>query len=316
MPSMLLHEIMSMTEDQAREHIEKIRWPNGPVCPHCKGTVAVKLQGKSTRPGLYKCKMKECRKQFTVMVGSIFSDSHIPLRIWVAAFNLMCASKKGISAHQIHRMLGVTYKSAWFLCHRIRFAMKQEPLAGMLTGIVEVDETYVGGKPRRKAGLWGEPNKAGRGTKKTPVMVLVQRDGSARCRPLANVNGKTLKNEIAVNVAKETIIMTDQLADYRKAAAGYGGHHTVNHTFREYSRKEPDGLKVHTNTAESFFSLLKRGHYGTFHKLSKHHLHRYCDEFAFRWTNRNIDDEERTTLAINGIEGKHLQYKGPTGMTA
>lgn len=147
---MILTDILAMTEDQAREHIEKIRWPNGPVCPHCKGTVAVKLAGKSTRPGLYKCKTKDCRKQFTVMVGSIFSDSHIPLKIWIAAFHLMCASKKGVSAHQIHRMLGVTYKSAWFLCHRIRFAMKQKPLAGMLTGIVEADEVWMGGKPRYK----------------------------------------------------------------------------------------------------------------------------------------------------------------------
>jgi transposase-like protein len=298
-------------ETKAREFLESKLWPAGPVCPHCACAEVYKLTAKPTskkpvRPGVYKC--KACRKQFTVRVGTIFEDSHIPLCKWLMALHLMTSSKKGVSSLQISRECGITIKSAWFLTHRIREAMRDTGPLEPLTGIVEADETYVGGKPRRSAGLWGKKNKAGRGTKKTPVMVLVQRDGSARCRPLANVNGKTLKNEIAVNVAKETIIMTDQLADYRKAAAGYGGHHTVNHTFREYSRKEPGGLSVHTNTAESFFALIKRGHYGIFHMLSKKHLHRYCDEFSFRWKYRHTTDGERMVEAIKGAEGKRLTY--------
>lgn len=297
-------------EDAARAFLESKLWPAGPVCPHCACMDIYKLTAKPTskspvRPGVYKC--KACRKQFTVRVGTIFEDSHIPLCKWLMALHLMTSSKKGVSSLQISREVGITMKSAWFLTHRIREAMRDDGPREPLTGIVEADETYVGGKPRR-GNLWSKPHKPGRGTKKSPVMVLVQRDGSARCKPLENVDGKTLKNEIAVNVAKETIIMTDELAEYRKAADGYGGHHTVKHSFREYSRKEPDGLNVHTNTAESFFALIKRGHYGIFHQLSKHHLFRYCNEFAFRWTHRNVTDGERMVAAIQGAEGKRLTY--------
>src|SRR5262245_17703741 len=225
----------------------------------------------------------------------------------------MCASKKGISAHQIHRMLGVTYKSAWFLCHRIRFAMKQEPLAGMLSGVVEIDETYVGGKPRKLR--WGK-NKAGRGTEKAPVMVLIQRDGEAVCKPMQRVDLKTVKANILENVDPNATICTDELSVYTHLRYTHD-HEVIKHGIRNYSRKrKSDGLRVHVNTAESFFSLLKRGHYGTFHQLSKHHLHRYCDEFAFRWKHRKADDGERTDTAIAGAEGKRLQYKGPVaGLT-
>jgi transposase-like protein len=204
--------------------------------------------------------------------------------------------------------LGCTQKTAWFLNHRIREAMKQEPMASMLQGTVEVDETYVGGKPRKGTG----PHKRGRGTKKSPVMVLVERDGNARAVPLPNVIADTLHNEIAVNVAKEAIVMTDELSAYARVRQG-DGHRTVNHSAGEYARRDPDGVNVHTNTAESFFALLKRGHYGVFHQLSKKHLHRYCTEFGFRWNRRRISDGERMVDAIRGAEGKRLMYKNPRG---
>lgn len=297
-------------EDQARAFLESKRWPNGPVCPHCKATEAYKLTAKSgstkpVRKGVYKC--AACREQFSVRVGTIFEDSKLPLCKWLMAIHLMTSSKKGVSSHQIARELGITIKSAWFLTHRIREAMKREPMAGMLEGIVEVDETYVGGKPRKGTG----EHKRGRGTKKTPVMVLVERDGSAQAMPLKNITGETLRGEIAVNVAKEAIIMTDELEQYRGVRETPDGHRTVKHSADEYSRRDPDGIVVHTNTAESFFALLKRGHYGIFHQLSKKHLHRYCNEFGFRWNYRRVSDGERMVAAIVGAAGKRLMYHQP-----
>lgn len=302
-------------EADARQFLENKRWPNSPVCPHCKGKEAYQLTAKPNsrhpvRPGVYKC--KSCREQFTVRVGTIFEDSKIPLSKWLMAIHLMTSSKKGVSSHQIARELGITQKSAWFLNHRIREAMKLEPMSSMLQGTVEVDETYVGGKPRKGTG----PHKRGRGTDKTPVMVLVERDGNARAMPLENVTGDTLKNEIAVNVAKEAIIVTDELPSYHGVRENVLQHRTVTHSHGEYARKDPDGFNVHTNTAESFFALLKRGHYGIFHQLSKKHLHRYCNEFGFRWNNRKVTDGERMVAAINGIEGKRLFYKTPTTESA
>lgn len=293
-------------EDRARAFLESKRWPNGPVCPHCKGTEVYTLTPKSVsrqpvRPGVYKC--KACREQFTVRIGTIFEESKLPLSKWLMAIHLMTSSKKGVSSHQIARELGITQKSAWFLNHRIREAMKLEPMAGMLEGIVEVDETYVGGKPRFKG-----TSKRGRGTDKAPVMVLVERDGNARAIPLPNVTGETLKNEIAVNVAKEAIIMTDELSSYQGIREDAVAHRTVKHSAGEYVRKDKDGVLAHTNTAESFFALLKRGHYGIFHQLSKKHLHRYCNEFGFRWNHRKVTDGERMAAAIGGIEGKRLMY--------
>ncbi len=294
-------------ETAAREFMEKKRWPNGPVCPHCQATEVYQLTANPdsehpVRPGVYKC--KKCRKQFTVRIGTIFEESKVPISKWLMAIHLMTSSKKGVSSHQIARELGITQKSAWFLNHRIREAMKKEPMAGMLQGEVEVDETYVGGKPRKGTG----PHKRGRGTGKTPVMVLVERDGSARAFPLENVTADTLKGEIAVNVAKEAIVMTDELSSYQGVRDEPGAHRTVKHSAGEYSRKDPDGVNVNTNTAESFFALLKRGHYGIFHQISKKHLHRYCDEFGFRWDHRKVSDGERMVAAIEGAEGKRLMY--------
>jgi transposase-like protein len=295
-------------EDKARAFLESKRWPNGPVCPHCKCAEVYPLTAKPgsktpVRPGVYKC--KACRQQFTVRIGTIFEESKIPLSKWLMAIHLMTSSKKGISSHQMARELGVTQKSAWFLNHRIREAMKQEPMAGMLQGTVEVDETYVGGKPRRGS---GKKSQRGRGTAKKPVMVLVERDGSARAVPLDTVSGKTLKGQVAVHVAKEAIVMTDEFAAYTGLESQVARHETVNHSAGQYSRVSADGMTINTNTAESFFALLKRGHYGTFHQLSKQHLHRYCNEFGFRWTERKVTDGERMVAAIKGAEGRRLMY--------
>ena len=294
-------------EDAARQFIESRIWPRGPVCPHCGATEPYTLTPKpdSKRPvrrGVYKC--RACRKQFTVRIGTIFEDSHIPFCKWLMTLHLMTSSKKGISSLQISRELDITVKSAWFMTHRIREAMRQGGPLDPLDDTVEVDETYVGGKPRKGTG----PHKRGRGTKKTPVMVLVERDGNARAFPVEMVDSKTLKNEIAVNVAKAAVVMTDDLPSYTGVREP-GKHRTVTHSAGEYSRVDPDGLKVHTNTAESFFSLLKRGHYGTFHQLSKKHLHRYCNEFSFRWDHRKTSDGERMVEALKGAKGKRLMYK-------
>lgn len=218
-------------ESKAREFIESKRWSNGPICPHCDCKEVYKLTAKPeskkpVRPGVYKC--KACRKQFTVRIGTIFEESLIPLSKWLMAIHLMTSSKKGISSHQIAREVGITQKSAWFLCHRIREAMKKEPMAGMLQGTVEVDETYVGGKPRKHSGK--RPAQRGRGTSKKPVMVLVERDGSAHAVPIDIVSAKTLKNQIAVNVAKEAIIMTDEFQSYNGLNKNFARHETITHS--------------------------------------------------------------------------------------
>lgn len=301
---MNLSDLAALTEDQARQYLESIRWPNGPICPHCGSDKAIKLQGKATRPGVYKCKARECRRQFSVTVGTIMERSHIKLRHWIIAFHLMCASKKGISAHQLHRELGITYKSAWFMCHRIRYAMTQQPLVGMLNGTVEVDETYIGGKTRKGF--------SGRGSeRKTPVVALVQRGGGVRAKPVPSVGAATLKKEIRNHVDTAATIMTDEWASYRGLANEFAGHHVVKHSVGEYVRGD-----VHTNTAESYFALLKRGIDGIFHHVGRNHLHRYCNEFSFRWTNRKVDDGTRTVRAIMGSEGKRLTYKEPTAKSA
>lgn len=297
-------------ETTAREFLEAKRWPNGPVCPFCQSTAVYKLtpkagSAKPVRPGVYKC--KACRKQFTVRVGTIFEDSHIPLAKWLMAIHLMTSSKKGISSHQLSRELGITLKSAWFLSHRVREAMREEPMAGLLNGVVEVDETYVGGKPRaNQRGMV----KTGRGTDKQPVMVLVERHGSARSMPVPRVDGATLKQAVRDHVDRSASIMTDELQSYQGLNQEFtGGHFTVNHTQREFVRYVNEGTDFVTiNTAESYSALLKRGHYGIFHHLSKKHLHRYCDEFSFRWNHRKVTDGERMVAAIRGTEGKRLLH--------
>lgn len=302
---MNLSELSKLTEDQARETLERIRWPNGPVCAHCGGTEnATKFNGKKHRKGVYKC--NDCGEQFTVTVNSVMEASHISIRHWLMAFSILCSAKKGISALQLQRQLDLgSYRSAWHLCHRIRHAMGQDPLKGLLKGVVIADETYVGGKPRKggPAGIFG------RGTRKAAVVALVERGGKGRVRswPVAHVNAKTLKNAIRENVDPGAMIYTDEFTSYRGIGRHFaGGHHTVNHSAGEYMR---DG--VTTNDAECYFSLLKRGVMGSFHHVSRKHLHRYCNEFSYRWNERKTTDEVRTAKAIALSGGARLMYQDP-----
>lgn len=296
-----LTEIMRRfgNEEAARDVIEKLRWPDGPVCPHCGCREIYRLtpNGNSDnhgRKGLLKC--KACRKQFTVTVGTIFEDSHIPLHKWLMAIYLICSSKKGMSAFQLHRMLGITYKSAWFMGHRIRFAMTQSPLSEKLSNIVEADETYIGGKARGKRGRGAE--------NKTKVFSLIQRDGDTKSFVVNNVKGKTLKKLIKDNVIETAHVMTDEFKAYNGLKKQVAKHSTVEHGRKEYVR----GI-VHVNFAESYFSLLKRGILGTFHHVSEEHMPRYLSEFDYRWNRRDKNDGERTIEAILNSKGKRLMYR-------
>jgi len=305
---MNLAELTRMNEDQIRRYFESLLWPNGPTCPRCKGQDVTKLQGEATRPGVYLC--NPCRRQFTVTVGTIFEDSHIPLRSWAIAIAMMCASKKAVSAKQLQRQLGLgSYKSAWFMCHRIRHAMAKGPLADLLDGAVEVDETYVGGKPRKgqrdKAGNIVK-HKRGRGTKKTPVVALVERGGNVRTRVVADVTGTSLKDAIRDHVSKQATVYTDEHKGYIGVGGMVKDHKTINH-------KECYAIgDIHINTGESFFSLLKRGVIGAFHHVSKKHLPRYCCEFEFRWERRKMGDGTRAAQAIQAGKGKRLMYREPS----
>lgn len=281
-------------EEKAYEFIERLRWPDGPRCAHCGAERVYRLKVKNTKRKVLKCGV--CRKQFSVTVGTIFEDSHIPLTKWLAGMYLMCSSKKGISAHQLHRALGITYKSAWFMCHRIRHAMSQPPLSDKLRGIIEADETYVG--PKDVRGL------SGRGAgKKTIVFALIERHGRVRSFKVDDVKARTLQQLIRENVSGMAHIMTDSFWSYRGLRRQFAGHHTVDHG-REYVR----GV-IHTNFAESYFSLLKRGILGSFHHVSERHMQRYLDEFNFRWTHRKLSDGERTEQAIRSVEGKRLTLR-------
>ncbi len=274
-------------EDKAREFLEAIRWPDVPVCPHC-GVVgnAYKLQGKSTRPGLYKC--GGCRKPFTVTVGTIFADSHIPLSKWLLAYHLLCASKKGMSAHQFHRMLKVTYRSAWFMAHRIRYTMSQEPLSSKLTGVIKVDETYVGGK-LRVGPYRAQPYMRARGRKpnypsvtsnKAAVVSVLQRGGKVQFRHVERVTAENLKPIVNQMIAEDAHVMTDS-STVLKGALIARKHDQVNHVAKEYVRYE-DGVCITTNTIEGYFATLERGINGVYHHVGKQHLHRYLSEFDFR----------------------------------
>ncbi len=249
------------------------------------------------RKGLWRC--RECESQFTVTVGTIMEDSHIPLQTWLKAIYLLTVSKKGMSAHQLHRMLDITYKSAWFMAHRIRHAMVQPPLKdkieAKLSGVVEADETYVGGR------------RGGRGRRKTvkvPVFTLVQRGGAARSQAVRRVNANTLRAALRDNIDPKAQVFTDSFSSYRRVHQDFPSHEMVNHIAGEYAR----GI-VHTNTVEGFFSLLKRGIMGTYHHVSPEHLPRYLAEFDFRYSRRAEKDQPRTVAAIAGCEGKRLTYK-------
>lgn len=290
--------------NKAREHLERLHWPHGPVCPHCgcMGRIT-KLAGKSTRPGVYKC--NDCTNPFTVTVGTIFEDSKIPLNKWLMAYALINASKKGISAHQLHRSLGITYKSAWFLAHRIRETMDSgnDPLGGDPTRVIEADETWVGGSTSNR--------KSRKTAKKKAVVTLVERGGHARSFHVANVHARILRPILFQNADRLSTLMTDEASYYGPVGRQYWNHKTVNHSLAEYARGS-----CHTNTAENFFSIFKRGIVGIYHHVSEAHLHRYCREFDFRYNTRTISDAERTVEAVKGARGKRLMYRQPSSIAA
>jgi transposase-like protein len=305
-------------EDKAREHFEAIRWPQGPYCPHCGNADPErihKIEGKSHRPGLYQC--YECTEHFTVTVGTALERSHVPLTKWALAYHLMNASKKGISAHQLHRMLGVTYKTAWFMAHRIRESMMEKEPAGPLGGegkIVEADETYLGPKDRvTKRTIRGKPSHS----QKRVVVALVERGGHTRMFHVEHATAAQVRDVLVRNVSRRSVLHTDESNLYIETGREFESHRAVKHTGGECVRYE-DGAVVHTNTVENVFSVLKRGMRGTYQHCGEAHLHRYLAEFEFRHNNRSglgIEDTERTAKAIKGAEGKRLYYHGPSQAT-
>lgn len=285
-------------EAKALAHIEASRWNGEPTCPHC-GSVRVRRMEGKTQAGMFLC--NDCRDKFTVRTGTMMERSHVPLHKWLLAMQIMAASKKGMSAKQMERMLGVTYKTAWFLCHRIREAMEGAAPTGPLGGpneVVEADETFVGGKARNRAFRAPKPKKA--------VVALVTRDGKARSFHVANVNAKTLRPLIVTNVDRASHLMTDESVVYTRVGKEFAGHTTVIHSANEYVRK---GGWAHSNTAENFFSIFKRGVIGTYHHMSKAHLGRYCAEFDMRYNTREMTDGERAALILKGGEGRRLTYR-------
>jgi transposase-like protein len=299
--------------DKAREYLEKLRWAGEPVCPHC-GTVGDHYATK--RAGVWRCHAKECRKDFSVTTKTVMESSHIKLHIWLQAFALLTASKKGISAHQLHRSLNVTYKSAWFLCHRIREAMRTGGLLPPMGGsgmIVEADETYFGKteQPRVSPARKGRPYKVGsRGPRdKRPIVALVERGGSVRTFHVPVANKASVGKIVADNIARESRLHTDESNLYPAIGELFAAHETVKHSAGEYVRDD-----VHTNSAEGYFSIFKRGMRGVYQHCAEKHLHRYLAEFDFRYNNRTalgVTDGERAELAIKGIEGKRLTYRQP-----
>lgn len=304
-------------EAKARAWLERRLWPEGPICPKC-GVVgrATLMRGKTTRAGLYQCNSKECREPFTVTVGTLYERSHVPLHKWLAATYLMMASKKGMSALQISRMIGVTYKTAWFLCHRIRESLREShpgPLGGE-GKIVEADETYVGGKDKNRH-LSKQKGKSFRSQsiEKEPVVSLVERGGRVRSQHVRDVNSKTLRPILTEQIHQATHLMTDQHAIYRNVGPAFEQHSYVNHGLDEYVRGP-----VHTNTVESYFAILKRGIIGTFHHVSPQHLKRYVGEFDYRYNTRvalGYSDADRFAASFPGIVGKRLTYRRPRGGT-
>jgi transposase-like protein len=315
-------------ENAARKYMEAILWPDGPICPHC-GVIdeAYKLKGESTRNGLYKC--SGCRQPFTVTIGTIFEDSHIPLHKWLYAIHIMCSSKKGVSAHQLWRNLWDvnpetgkqtgSYRTAWFMCHRIRWALGQEPLASKLAGIVEIDETYIGGKIRTDAygykwSASGRPKPGPRkGAKsldnKAPVVSILQRNGDVRSKHVERVTAENLGPMIAEAVDASAHVMTDSGTVLRSVPMEHK-HSQVNHKAKEYVRHE-EGVVITTNTVEGYFSLLKRGINGIYHHVGRQYLDQYLREFDFRYNVRPMDDTKRVALAIKKTEGKRLILRDP-----
>ena len=300
------------SEAAAYDFVEARLWPHGPVCPKC-GVIgnSVKLAGKSTRIGVYKC--RDCRKPFRVTVGTIFEKSHIPLNVWLQAVFLVASSKKGISTNQLHRSLGITLKSAWFMSHRIREAMREGALFpfGENGGVVEVDETYIGHDKNIKP----KGEKRGRGYHhKNKVLSLVDRNsGQARSFVVDDVKASTIYPVLRQNLAREAKLMTDEAAQYKAFGHNFGAHNIVRHMHGEYVSKENPAL--HTTTIEGFFSVFKRGMKGVYQHCAHNHLHRYLAEFDFRYNNRKalgVEDAERADKILKGFVGKRLTYETTT----
>jgi transposase-like protein len=288
-------------EDEAFAYVEARVWPDGPVCPHCGGVERIsKMQGQSTRKGLYKC--YQCRKPFTVRMGTIFESSKVPLQVWLMAMQLIAGSKKGISSHQLSRTLGITVKTAWFLSHRIREAMREGDLTpfGAGGGAVEVDETYIGRKAGRSVpkGGWGH---------KMTVLGLIDRN-SGKSRFFHVDGGKEIQGIVLENLSREARLMSDEHVMYRRIGREFAEHGAVNHQREEYVRGD-----VTTNTIEGAFSIFKRGMRGVYQHCAEKHLHRYLAEFEFRYSHREahgVDDTARADKMLRGIAGKRLTYKG------
>lgn len=302
--------------DEARKKIEAVRWPHGPVCAHCGES---ERRYATKKEGRWRCGNPACRKDFTVTTGTVMESSHIPLHKWLTAFFLMASSKKGISAHQLFRTLGITYKSAWFLAHRVREAMKAGGLEGPLGGaggIVEADETYHGkvDSPRPRArGRIPQPTKKGRSgpADKRAIVALVERGGRVRTFHPAVADKASVAKIVAENVARETRLHTDESRLYTEVGRQFVAHETVKHSAKEYARDD-----VHTNSAEGYFSIFKRGMRGIYQHCAEKHLHRYLAEYDFRYNHRmrlGYSDMGRALIALKGAEGKRLTYRKPDG---
>lgn len=305
-----LNQPQFRTPEHARLYLERVRWPNGPVCPHC-GSISKShypLAGKSHRPGLWKC--KDCREQFSVTVGTVFERSKIALNVWLQAVYLLCSSKKGMSSHQLHRILGVTYKTAWFMTHRIREAMTSgdfTPMGGK-GKIVEADETYFGTESGvgRKTHQAKKAQGGARHREMNKIVSLVERGGKVRSLHVADVSSENLKAILLKQIHRETHVMTDSSPRYNvvKREQPFAAYSQVNHSKGEYVR----GI-ASTNTVEGYFSILKRGLIGTYHHVSSNHLHRYTNEFDFRYNLRELNDMERADVTLKEIAGKRLTYR-------
>jgi transposase-like protein len=296
-------------EIKAREWLETRLWPNGPICPHC-GVIghATLMEGKTTRPGLYQC--NACREPFTVTVGTLYERSKVPLHKWLAATHLMMASKKGMSALQVGRLLGFSKKTAWFVCHRIRESLRETnpALLGGRGKTVEADETYIGGKEKNKHANKRIKKSTG-GVGKEPVVSLVERGGSVRSHHVATVTAKNVGAILEAQLHEASTFYTDDSKIYRTVKPRFRPDATVMHSAKEYVRGD-----VHTNTIEGFFSILKRGIHGTYHHVSQAHLKRYLAEFDFRYNKREalgVSDAARMSKSIGGIVGKRLTYRRP-----
>lgn len=306
-------------EEAAWVFLERVTWPNGPVCPHC-GTLnqAAYLPprngprktptGKVSYRRLWKC--LACQQQFSVLVGTVIEHSHIPVSKWLLAMHMLNAGKNGVAALELSRVLGIGYRAAWFMAHRIRYAMAPTGEQAKLDGIVEADETYIGGRAHGKRGR-GAANK-------TPVVTLIQRDGQARSQVVTNVTGKNISEVLSAHIERDAILLTDELNVYPEAGKAFAAHETVAHGQGEYARTADVGgqaVRVHINTAESFFSQLKRSLDGTHHHVSEQHLYRCLAEFDFRYAARKICDGERTVKAIRQAAGKRLKYQDSIART-